>query len=454
MTQTKTEKYQVGHIDNGVIEVTTELDTQMAVDADRIYLVPDKIAYDIRQNITDNGILISKLIDDGDITMVLGLGTEAQPFRKIWVDTPPAKNSLPILDGGLTAEFKRFQVVSRRFCNEMDRSLLGLRNRINGFKKPRIVIQRIVTHVTNKEFLLFHMSNVTQTLNSGKPFLTLTVAYEENNSLPFNTVTNVFVESENFSPLFLIGVLNSRAVEFFAWKFVYCNAVRSMDAYPANLSHFVIPKANKKQQADVENVVKKLITHIDNFKPLPKLDKYLLEKNVGDRTLRQYIQNKPKEDFDIPKDRGDPKRKGKITDFAIFSENDWLIFRVNYLAKNSVPQTYEILRVREDDLAVGTWLRDGMSRKVKLGVDVPLYDYVVDRKLPFYGKNWDDHNEKLHKMLDPFHHDVDVHLGWLMKFTELDAKLDKLVFDLFDLNPDQIKHIQENTRPPVWHNYE
>lgn len=328
----------------------------------------------------------------------------------------------------------------------------GFKDIIKGFKKPRIVIQRLVTHVSNKGPLLFHMSNVTKTLNSGKPFLTITAAYEENNSLPFNTVTNVFVKSENFSPLFLVGVLNSRAVEFFAWKFVFCNAVRSMSAYESDLSHFVIPKADKKQQANVENVVKKLISHIGNFEPLPKIDQYWLEKKMGDRTLRDYIKNKPKEDYALPKDRD--VRKGKITSFAVVPENGWLVFRATYLAKNSVPRTYEILRVREDDQAVATWLVTGISKKVKFGEEVTLYDHIVDRKLPFYGKNWDDHNKKLHEMLDPFHNDADEHKKWLLEFIELDAKLDKLVFDLFALKSDQIQHIQENTRPPVWQNYE
>ena len=109
------------------------------------------------------------------------------------------------------------------------------------FYQPHIVAQRIVAHI--------------------KDHIKLTVAFDRDGLFSFNTVTNILVSNKKYPEEFIVALLNSNLIQYYTYKFIYQNAIRSMDFYEAYAKQIPVPKElSEKQQQKFVSFVNQMLS--------------------------------------------------------------------------------------------------------------------------------------------------------------------------------------------------
>jgi len=109
-------------------------------------------------------------------------------------------------------------------------------------QQPKIVSQRIVAHVTKPKDHIIIMSALDQT-----------------GILTVDTVENTIVTNKNYSLEFLLCLLNSKLISWYAYRYIFSKAIRTMDLDGYYLGKIPIPKVkiNNKQ---FEKIVNKMLS--------------------------------------------------------------------------------------------------------------------------------------------------------------------------------------------------
>jgi hypothetical protein len=118
---------------------------------------------------------------------------------------------------------------------------------ISYMEKSKIVIQNIVAHVMNPIDHIILMATM-----------------DEEGILGLGSVGNIFVKNESVSPKFIIALLNSKLFSWFAYRFIYGKAIRTMRFDQHHLNKFSLPSF------EVDKMVKsvsynKLILSVDQI---------------------------------------------------------------------------------------------------------------------------------------------------------------------------------------------
>jgi hypothetical protein len=122
-----------------------------------------------------------------------------------YVSNNPSRKTKKILRGD---DISRYSIVKFGFIDEK-----YLKN-IN-FKPGNLIFQRIVAHIENPN-----------------PHIKLTGTLNNDFFLNVNTVTNISIRNEYkdfIDEKFLLALLNSKLISWFTYKYIYTNAIRSMD---------------------------------------------------------------------------------------------------------------------------------------------------------------------------------------------------------------------------------
>ena len=106
--------------------------------------------------------------------------------------------------------------------------------------KGQILTQRILAHVQNP----FPRLKIMASLN----YLQL---------IPVNTISVLIPNSKEYSPYFLVAALNSRLVNWYAYHFIYCDAIRSMDLRRGYYEDILIPYST------TDNYIKDIVSTIE-----------------------------------------------------------------------------------------------------------------------------------------------------------------------------------------------
>jgi len=225
----KSNKIKIGEIkENNLISETAIIEQSLCIKNNKIYLEPEKLAYSIKEKMEKNHISL------GDISEIfLGLGIQGM---ESFVDKSKANYKKAL--GG--SDIQRWEIRGCRYYDENDKNLIKYKNQMNKFYRPKIVVQRIVAHI--------------------KDHIKLTCAIDEEGLFTFNTVTNIIVENKDYDTNFVLLLLNSKLIQYYTYKFIYQNAIRSMDFYEAYAKQIPMPKADKKIQQKIISLVNEMLS--------------------------------------------------------------------------------------------------------------------------------------------------------------------------------------------------
>ena len=227
------DKITIGELDNHTIKETAKVLQKNCSLENRIPLEPNPIAYEIKSKMEVEN---KRLGDIADIT--LGLGIQGKDF----FFNEPRKGSEKVLRGD---DIQRYTIRGCKFYDPNSKEIQEYKKTIDRFKTPHIVAQRIVAHI--------------------RDHIKITAAFDEEGLFSFNTVTNIFVKDKTYSHEFILALLNSNVVQYYTYKFIYSNAIRSMDFYKAYAQNIPLPKPNLSDQEKVSKLTRRLISNINIY---------------------------------------------------------------------------------------------------------------------------------------------------------------------------------------------
>ena len=222
------DKIVIGELDNRSIKETAKVLQSSCLKENKIPLEPNPIAYEIKSKMESTNTRLGDIAD-----IILGLGIQG---RDIFFDEP-SKDSEKVLRGD---DIQRYIIRGCRYYSPNNPEIQKYIRTIEQFKKPHIVAQRIVAHI--------------------RDHIKITAALDKEGLFSFNTVTNIFVKSKEFSNEFILALLNSNIVQYYTYKFIYSNAIRSMDFYKAYARNIPIPELNNSLHQKISDLCTEIIS--------------------------------------------------------------------------------------------------------------------------------------------------------------------------------------------------
>ena len=133
----------------------------------------------------------------------------------------------------------RYQVRNYRYLNNQDKLSF---EKYKQFLKPKIICQRLVAHITKPI-----------------PHLKLAATFDNEGVLITNTLTS-FELPKQIDEKFFVGFLNSKFLGWYAYNFIYCQAIRGMDLYTFYIKQFPLPNVSNEKQYIVALLVQEILS--------------------------------------------------------------------------------------------------------------------------------------------------------------------------------------------------
>jgi type I restriction-modification system DNA methylase subunit len=142
------------------------------------------------------------------------------PFQKYLVKD---KTKYPVIKGKTISRYNFW------FSDDFlpDETVEGNKSKTNFLQQPKIISQRIVAHVTKPKDHIIIMS-----------------ALDRQGLITVDTVENTILTDVNYSLEFLLCLLNSKLVSWYAYRYIFSKAIRTMDLDDYYLGKIPLPNTN------------------------------------------------------------------------------------------------------------------------------------------------------------------------------------------------------------------
>ena len=417
-------KYTIENIVNEAInESSSEVLQTDARDNELIYIESDPVSYEIRNIINKNSTTFGEI---KNVTISSG-HADLISFQK---GNKTRKMTMSVLKGNDIARYCTYE--SEFMDPDIIKNHKKTSDKFKDYIEPHIVMQRIISA-------------------TGDPTVIVPMAAYTENAFSHNTVTNIFLKDRSTNEMnFYIGLLNSRPIAFYMHKFIYCNAIRSMDLYAGYLSRLPVPDIKEADKTTISKNVARAtkLASDSNLRIKPRLDDYLtMEENKNKMTLREYMERTPK-----PKKHKGCKHTGRVLKIKTNYHRSKLTVSCDYEDESkliikdvdiiSMEVSRELAKFIEQDL------KYSVSRKDDL-----LYNQVARARTAKYGNNYDSHVKNVEIMTGRFMKKMEAYEAWFEKLKQIDNDIDEIIMNNLGLNAIQKRHIYESTRNMDWANY-
>ena len=141
--------------------------------------------------------------------------------------------------------------------------------KIEFLQKPKVMSQRIIAHIEDP-----------------KPHIKITATADQTgNVLSVDTVINTVLTDENFTPIFISVILNSELINWYAHKFIFSSAIRTMDFDKYYIGKIPIPIVTPEKQQPIVNLAKRIMAaKVEN----PQADCSVDERRIDERVYDLY----------------------------------------------------------------------------------------------------------------------------------------------------------------------
>ena len=141
--------------------------------------------------------------------------------------------------------------------------------KIEFLQKPKVILQRIVAHIEDP-----------------KPHIKITSTVDPTGDvLSVDTVINTVLTDENFTPIFISSILNSELINWYAHKFIFSSAIRTMDFDKYYVSKIPIPIVTPEEQQSIVDLAERIMAaKVEN----PLANCSVDEKKIDERVYDLY----------------------------------------------------------------------------------------------------------------------------------------------------------------------
>ncbi|MFC1460968.1 Eco57I restriction-modification methylase domain-containing protein [Verrucomicrobiota bacterium] len=149
------------------------------------------------------------------------------------------KGEIPIIGG---KNVQRYAIDGAKgYLGKTD--LVSAKNKVTALLRPKIVSQNIVAHIENPT-----------------PHIQITSAMDLDGDLfSVDTVNNTFLTTDKYDLRFILALLNSRVTSWYAYRFVFGNAIRTMHFDNYYIGKLPMPKATPSEQAPLICLVDRIL---------------------------------------------------------------------------------------------------------------------------------------------------------------------------------------------------
>ncbi len=221
---------------------------------DTIIVHPESKEFNLFEKIT------SKCINMG----VISKTSRGLPFQKF---ISKAKSRNKIFRGNHISRY--YLCASDEYLNEINKK----NKKIQFLMQPKILSQRIVAHVTKPKDHIIIMSML-----------------DKEGILTLDTIENTIVTDKKYYLETILAIFNSKLASWFAYRYIFANAIRTMD-----LDNYYVSKLPIPNNIDIK-IQEKMLTLINRIIGLNKKLNELGDKNTSETSkLREEIDKTDKE---------------------------------------------------------------------------------------------------------------------------------------------------------------
>jgi len=153
------------------------------------------------------------------------------------------KGDIPILRG---KNIGRYEIKDYTdFISRPDLNKININ--VSYLKKPKIVMQNIIAHVTKP-----------------RDHIVIMATTDKSGIITLDNVGNIFIKDDT-EPEFLVALLNSKLINWYAYRFVYAKAIRTMRFDKYHLSKIPLPPGNYKITPEYKEIIR-LVDELSEIK--------------------------------------------------------------------------------------------------------------------------------------------------------------------------------------------
>lgn len=162
-------------------------------------------------------------------------GLPIQKFKYLFTERPTSQIDRRVLSGN---DIKKYGLKKELYVQSSRQEFKKFEKRIKELDCEKIVVQNIVAQTGNH--------------------LVIIATFDDSKSISIDTVNNVILNDEGLDSKYVLGFLNSKLAEYYAFNFIFNRAVRTMHFESLRqLPIKIIPKSKQKKVIDlVEKVLK------------------------------------------------------------------------------------------------------------------------------------------------------------------------------------------------------
>ena len=223
--------YKMASLDGDIEKVWGSVTKLVSRKADSILL-----------SVTDKELTIfSKVVSPGLFLKDVTKSTRGLPFQKYVTKDP---NGIPVYRGDHIGKY-----ILRTTDETLPESILvKAREKVSFLRQPKILSQRIVAHVQHPFDHIILMSTL-----------------DTDGVITLDTVENTIVTNDRFAPGFITALLNSNFLSWYAYRFIFSKAIRTMDFDNYYVGKLPLPRidfdnpADKKRHDDLVALVDRML---------------------------------------------------------------------------------------------------------------------------------------------------------------------------------------------------
>ncbi|MBU3897075.1 MAG: N-6 DNA methylase [Nanoarchaeota archaeon] len=320
---------------------------------------------------------------------------------------------------------------------------------IEKYQTKKIIAQDIVAHILKPN-----------------PHIKITATIDYENQLNLNTITNIILSSTDYELEYILGILNSNLISWYAYLFVFNQAVRTMHLRKGYVDKIPIKEIEKKEQKNISGRVETLIRLLDNKNSIYNyLNNSFSNQPINDKKICNFGRYfDAYESYDIKREtfNGINKINAKLMSVNAKEDGKSFSLYINYDDNNGLKENVKAITMTIENDDIRNFLLVAIEKYTngKRGTlgNGNLLELLKKIEIPTYAINVKINIEKIKEVMKEFNHNTK-DLWWkdiskkdkFSSLTEIneeiqriDNEINEIVYDLYDIKSDEKKMIEEN----------
>ena len=273
--------------------------------------------------------------------------------------------------------------------------------------------------------------------------------YDEKGLLNVDTVENTIVTNSKYDPKYVVALLNSKLVAWYAYTFIFNKAVRTMDLDDYYVGKIPIYPAEAEDQKRLVDMVDKMLSLTRQMAEIrAKFEEYLNKfPRTEDVPFQNYYNRVPLENriVAVPSNY-----RGIIKNIQTKQDGDWLVILIDGIiqdngSKREVFDT-EILRIKVEDYYLRNFLCECISSSKIRPSEGNILKKILEIKIPNFHKNREENLKVIKEIMESFILAKRQSIKLIEEVSQSENQINKMIYALFGLDEEEIAFI-ESTLP-------